>query len=237
MIFYPLYFKIKLFRNVLCFVGSVCAQPFVAPSARSAEDLGWKAGEVAPSPLAPRYTNPTFKTKPEAEEAKRVAQEELKRCQKIRLHQKALCNEKLLVNQCMGKVEKVLRERERLANQLVRTADHQIRIFTTQEKKKKSSVGRDLMPQKRGDISEKIAKSNKKLKVQEERKLQEQANVEAFNAKQIENEARKEKLAKEAAKRKADRQERQARYEKERREREEAQRRQAESNQKSGVLF
>lgn len=225
--------------SVVClsFAASVFAEPLITPSGPSAEALGWKAGEVAPSPLVPRYSDPTFKTKAEAIEAKQVAQAELKRCQKIRLHQKALCNEKFLVNQCMGKAEKVLRERERLANQLVRTADHQIRIFTAQEKKKQSSVGRDLMPQKRGDISAKVAESNHKLKVQEERKLQEFANEEAFNAKQAANEARKEKLTREAAKRQADRQERQARYEKERREREEAQRRQAESNQKSGVLF
>lgn len=217
----------------LSLAGSVMAGPLIAPSGPTPESLGWKAGEVAPSPLVPRYSDPRFKTKAEAINAKRVGEEELQRCAKIRLHQTALCNEKILVNQCMGKAEKVLRERERLANQLIRSADHQIRIFTTEERRKKGAVTRDLMPQKRGDISDKVEKSNQKIKAQTERKLQEQANVEAYDAKLAENEARKAKMMQEAEKRKADRAARQASYEKERQEREEAQRRQAENNQAS----
>ena len=90
---------------------------FVTP-----EELGWEAGVVAPSPLDPDYVDPEFKTLEEAEKAKAEGHT-------------YLCQKKVFVNDCIERAESVLYKRTRIANQLIRKADHQIRIFKSKERR------------------------------------------------------------------------------------------------------
>ena len=101
---------------------------FVTP-----EELGWEAGVVAPSPLDPDYVDPEFKTLEEAEKAKAIGEAELKRIQRLREGHTYLCQKRVFVNDCIERAESVLYKRTRIANQLIRKADHQIRIFKSKE--------------------------------------------------------------------------------------------------------
>lgn len=200
---------------------------FVTP-----EELGWEAGVVAPSPLVPEFENPQFKTIEEAERAKAIAEAELDRIEKLRKGHTYLCQKKVFVNDCIDRAETVLYKRTRIANQLIRTADHQIRIFKTKEHQS-SQAKEPSMPAKRGQVkdnSDKIAKQNA-------RQAQESANIAAYEAKMKEQEARRAELEQAAAERKAKREERRAAYEEERQKREQAQKAQEEQNKKGGLFF
>lgn len=217
------------------------AVPMAAFSTPTPEELGWEAGVVGPSPLKQRYTTPLFKTVDEAEQAKALADEELARVKKLREGQHYLCNQKIFVNSCINKAEKVLKERERFAEQLKRTADHQIRQIEINNHQKKAdpeppqptrrgevkTVKEASMPTKRGAVTEpKVT-----------RQAQEAANVEAFTNKQSEQEARKAKLQEEAKARQARREARQARYEADRKKREAAQENQGKEDSSAFPFF
>ena len=136
------------------------------------------------------------------------------------------------MNDCIDRAETVLYKRTRIANQLIRTADHQIRIFKTKERQS-SQAKEPSMPAKRGQVkdnSDKIAKQNA-------RQAQESANIAAYEAKMKEQEARRAELEQAAAERKAKREERRAAYEEERQKREQAQKAQEEQNKKGGLFF
>lgn len=213
-------------------VGCAIAAPsedvdFVTP-----EDLGWEAGVVAPSPLVPDYIDPEFKTLEEAEKAKAIGEAELARIQKLREGHNYLCQKKVFVNDCIDRAESVLYKRTRIANQLIRKADHEIRIFKSQERRAQGAQ-EPAMPAKRANIS----KNDDKIAKQNERKLQEGANIEAYEAKQQAQLERKAELEKAAAERKAKREARQAAYEAERQKRQEAQNKQDEQNKKGGLFF
>ncbi len=211
---------------------ALLAAPLVRSPLHEARALGWEAGVVAPSPIKERYANVKFKTRQEAEAAGRDAEAELARCAKIREYQRALCNEKVLVNRCMDQAEKVLRERERFASLLMRKSNHHVRIFKSEEKRARNNKPNNLMPAQRGDISTKVQESDKKLSVKAQRRLQEGVNLEARQEKIKENEARKARVLEEAKKRQADREARRARYEADRQKRQAAQKSQSEQKSK-----
>lgn len=214
----------------LFLLGMLLPVSMLAMGASTPEDLGWEAGVVAPSPLKSKYATPLFQTIEEVEQAKALADEELDRVKKLREGQHYLCNQKILVNSCINKAEKVLKDRERFAEQLKRTADHQIRQIKINNQQKKAdpeppqptrrgevkTVKEASMPTKRGVVSEPNVT----------RQDQEAANVEAFANKQSEQELRKEQLQQEAKARQERREARQARYEADRKKREAAQERQ-----------
>lgn len=199
---------------------------FVTP-----EELGWEAGVVAPSPLEPDFVDPEFKTLAEAEKAKAIGEAELKRIQRLREGHTYLCQKKVFVNDCIERAESVLYKRTRIANQLIRKADHQIRIFKSQERRSQAAQ-KPAMPAQRGSV-----KSNdEKIAKQSARQQQEQANVAAYEAKLKAQDERVAQLQKEAAKRKAKREARKAAYEAERQKREQAQKLQKENSQKEGLF-
>ena len=200
---------------------------FVTP-----EQLGWEAGVVAPSPLDPEYINPEFKTLEEAEKAKAIGEAELKRIEKLRAGHNYLCQKKIFVNDCIDRAEGVLFKRSRIANQLIRQADHQIRIFKSQERRDKAAQ-EPVMPAKRGEVKN----NDDKIAQQNARKAQEGANLAAYDEKLKAQEVRRDELEKAAAERKAKREARQAAYQAERKQREEAQKLQQEQNKKGGLLF
>ena len=196
---------------------------FVTP-----EELGWEAGVVAPSPLDPDYVDPEFKTLEEAEKAKAIGEAELKRIQRLREGHTYLCQKKVFVNDCIERAESVLYKRTRIANQLIRKADHQIRIFKSKERRAQAAQ-QPSMPAQRGSV-----KSNdEKISA---RQQQEQANVAAYEAKLKAQDERVAQLQKEAAERKAKREARKAAYEAERQKREQAQKLQKENSQKEGLF-
>lgn len=199
---------------------------FVTP-----EELGWEAGVVAPSPLEPDFVDPEFKTLAEAEKAKAIGEAELKRIQRLREGHTYLCQKKVFVNDCIERAESVLYKRTRIANQLIRKADHQIRIFKSQERRSQAAQ-KPAMPAQRGSV-----KSNdEKIAKQSARQQQEQANVAAYEAKLKAQDERVAQLQKEAAERKAKREARKAAYEAERQKREQAQKLQKENSQKEGLF-
>ena len=199
---------------------------FVTP-----EELGWEAGVVAPSPLEPDFVDPEFKTLAEAEKAKAIGEAELKRIQRLREGHTYLCQKKVFVNDCIERAESVLYKRTRIANQLIRKADHQIRIFKSQERRSQAAQEQS-MPAQRGSV-----KSNdEKIAKQSARQQQEQANVAAYEAKLKAQDERVAQLQKEAAERKAKREARKAAYEAERQKREQAQKLQKENSQKEGLF-
>ena len=152
----------------LFLLGMLLPVSMLAMGASTPEDLGWEAGVVAPSPLKSKYATPLFQTIEEVEQAKALADEELDRVKKLREGQHYLCNQKILVNSCINKAEKVLKDRERFAEQLKRTADHQIRQIKINNQQKKAdpeppqptrrgevkTVKEASMPTKRGVVSE-----------------------------------------------------------------------------------
>lgn len=199
---------------------------FVTP-----EELGWEAGVVAPSPLEPDFVDPEFKTLAEAEKAKAIGEAELKRIQRLREGHTYLCQKKVFVNDCIERAESVLYKRTRIANQLIRKADHQIRIFKSKERRSQAAQ-KPSMPAQRGSV-----KSNdEKIAKQSARQQQEQANVAAYEAKLKAQDERVAQLQKEAAERKAKREARKAAYEAERQKREQAQKLQKENSQKEGLF-
>ena len=199
---------------------------FVTP-----EELGWEAGVVAPSPLEPDFVDPEFKTLAEAEKAKAIGEAELKRIQRLREGHTYLCQKKVFVNDCIERAESVLYKSTRIANQLIRKADHQIRIFKSQERRSQAAQ-KPAMPAQRGSV-----KSNdEKIAKQSARQQQEQANVAAYEAKLKAQDERVAQLQKEAAERKAKREARKAAYEAERQKREQAQKLQKENSQKEGLF-
>lgn len=205
--------------------------------AKTPAELGWEAGVVAPSPLKPTWENKKLTTKSVAEKAKEQAREEIARIKKIRDGQRALCQEKIFVNACLNKAEDVLRDRERFANQLLRSADHQLRIFGWQEKKAQPKPSR-MMPKAKGDrdsISDEELKEMKRPVT--ERARQELANEKAFDEKQKAQEERRERLKAEAQKRKERREARRAEQEAEKKAREAAQQQQEAQKNKSSVFF
>lgn len=214
------------------FAGSLLAAPdedaeFVTP-----EELGWEAGVVAPSPLDPEYINPEFKTLEEAEKAKAIGEAELKRIEKLRAGHTYLCQKKIFVNDCIDRAETVLFKRSRIANQLIRQADHQIRIFKSQQRREKSARDQ-AMPAKRGSVKN----NDEKIARQDARRAQEGANLAAYDEKLKAQEVRKNELEAAAVERKAKREARQRAYEAERQKRQEAQKLQDEQNKKDGFLF
>jgi len=199
---------------------------FVTP-----EELGWEAGVVAPSPLDPDYVDPEFKTLAEAEKAKAIGEAELKRIQRLREGHTYLCQKKVFVNDCIERAESVLYKRTRIANQLIRKADHQIRIFKSKERRAQAAQ-QPSMPAQRASV-----KSNdEKIAKQSARQQQEQANEAAYEAKLKAQDERIAQLQKEAAERKAKREARKAAYEAERQKREQAQKLQKENSQKEGLF-
>lgn len=214
------------------FAGALLAAPdedaeFVTP-----EQLGWEAGVVAPSPLDPEYVNPEFKTLEEAEKAKAIGEAELKRIEKLRAGHTYLCQKKIFVNDCIDRAETVLFKRSRIANQLIRKADHQIRIFKSQERREKGAQDQ-AMPAKRGSVKN----NDDKIARQDARRAQEGANLAAYDEKLKAQEVRKSELEAAAAERKAKREVRQKAYEAERQKRVEAQKLQDEQNKKDGLFF
>lgn len=214
------------------FAGALLAAPdedaeFVTP-----EQLGWEAGVVAPSPLDPEYVNPEFKTLEEAEKAKAIGEAELKRIEKLRAGHTYLCQKKIFVNDCIDRAETVLFKRSRIANQLIRKADHQIRIFKSQERREKGAQDQ-AMPAKRGSVKN----NDDKIARQDARRAQEGANLAAYDEKLKAQEVRKSELEGAAAERKAKREARQKAYEAERQKRVEAQKLQDEQNKKDGLFF
>ena len=214
------------------FAGALLAAPdedaeFVTP-----EQLGWEAGVVAPSPLDPEYVNPEFKTLEEAEKAKAIGEAELKRIEKLRAGHTYLCQKKIFVNDCIDRAETVLFKRSRIANQLIRKADHQIRIFKSQERREKDAQDQ-AMPAKRGSVKN----NDDKIARQDARRAQEGANLAAYDEKLKAQEVRKSELEAAAAERKAKREARQKAYEAERQKRVEAQKLQDEQNKKDGLFF
>ncbi|HIU84843.1 MAG TPA: hypothetical protein IAC66_05725 [Candidatus Aphodousia gallistercoris] len=218
-------------------VGLCCSIGFSAQASSgnpTPEELGWEAGVVAPSPLLPRYSEPLFKTVQEGEEAKALAEEELQRIEKLRQGHRHLCGQKIFVNSCINKAEKVLKERERIAQQLIRTADHQIRMIQTQKRQAERNT-EPPQPAKRGQVQREVKEASmpaNRAGVTGEvtREEQEQANVQAYEAKQQEQAARKAELLKQAEARKAKREARQARYEEDMKKRAQAQQQQSEQS-------
>ena len=227
-----MYKKIVVGLISAALAGFVYAAPDEDAEFKTPEELGWEAGVVAPSPLDPEYIDPEFKTLEEAEKAKAIGEAELKRIEKLRAGHNYLCQKKIFVNDCIDRAEGVLFKRSRIANKLIRQADHQIRIFKTEERRAKAAQD-SPMPSKRATVKnndDKIAKQNAK-------KAQEGANQAAYDAKLQAQEARRAQLEKEAADRKAKREARQAAYEAERAKREQAQKIQEQQNQKGGLFF
>ena len=195
------------------------------------ESLGWEAGVVGPSPLDPDYIDPEFKTLEEAEKGKAIGEAELKRIQRLREGHTYLCQKKIFVNDCIDRAETVLYKRTRIANRLIRKADHQIRIFKSQQRQAEAAQG-PAMPAKRADVKN----VDEKIAAQNARKAQEGANQAAYDAKVKAAEERKAEMMKAAEERKAKREAKKAAYEAERQKREEAQKLQKEQAEK-GSFF
>lgn len=212
-------------------VGSAFAAPDEDAEFITPESLGWEAGVVGPSPLDPDYIDPEFKTLQEAEKAKAIGEAELKRIQRLREGHTYLCQKKIFVNDCIDRAETVLYKRTRIANQLIRKADHQIRIFKSQQRQADAAQG-PAMPAKRADVKS----ADEKIAAQNARKSQEQANQAAYDAKVKAAEDRKAEMLKAAEERKAKREAKKAAYEAERQKREQAQKLQQEQSQK-GSFF
>ena len=226
----------RIVRSVI-FTLSALAVMQAPAMAQTPEQLGWEAGVVAPSPLRGVWENKNLATKSLAQKAKVDAQAEIARVKKLRAAQKALCQEKIFVNACVNKAEKVLRDRERFANQLLRTADHELRMMSWNEKRAQPKP-EDLMPQKNAPAA---SVTDEELKAQgkrvTERARQEVANEKAFDEKQQAQAERKARLQAEAAERKARREARRAQHEADKKAREEAQRHQETKKDKSSVFF
>ncbi|MBO7173564.1 MAG: hypothetical protein J6V64_04425 [Burkholderiaceae bacterium] len=226
----------RIARSVI-FTLSALAVMQAPAMAQTPEQLGWEAGVVAPSPLRGVWENKKLATKSLAQKAKVDAQAEIARVKKLRAAQKALCQEKIFVNACVNKAEKVLRDRERFANQLLRTADHELRMMSWNEKRAQPKP-EDLMPQKNAPAA---SVTDQELKAQgkrvTERARQEVANEKAFDEKQQAQAERKARLQAEAAERKARREARRAQHEADKKAREEAQRHQETKKDKSSVFF
>lgn len=205
--------------------------------AQTPQELGWEAGVVAPSPLRPIWENKPLSTMSVAEKARAAAREELERVKKLRSAQKALCQEKIFVNACLNKAEEVLRDRQRFAAQLLRTADKEIRGFKIAEKVDKPQPSR-LMPKKKAEaqtITDEDLKAEGKRVT--ERARQELANERAFEEKQKAQDERRERLKAEAEKRKARREARRAEQEAKKKAQEAAQAHQDQQKNKSSVFF
>lgn len=210
-----------------------CVHSAVAQTQPTPEELGWEAGVVAPSPLSPKYDNPTFKTRQEAEDAKAIAQAELERIEKLRAGHMHLCQSKLFVNDCYDNAERVLQKRSRIARQLIRTADHQIRSFAVKERQAEGAKREARMPAKRAEVKQPVAETEQQKSA---RIAQEQANEQAYEAKVRAQEERVAKMQQEAQERKAQRLERQKAHEAELKERQAAQERQSQEQDK-GLFF
>lgn len=223
--------KIILGLLSACIAGSVIAAPDEDAEFITPESLGWEAGVVAPSPLDPDYIDPEFKTLEEAEQGKAIGEAELKRIERLRQGHTYLCQKKIFVNDCIDRAESVLYKRTRIANQLIRKANHQIRIFKSKQRQADGAQA-PAMPSKRGDIK----KTDEKVAAQNVRKAQEGANQAAYDEKVKAAEQRKAEMLKAAEERKAKREAKKAAYEAERQKREEAQKRQQEQSQKGGLF-
>ena len=178
-----MYKKIVVGLISAALAGFVYAAPDEDAEFKTPEELGWEAGVVAPSPLDPEYIDPEFKTLEEAEKAKAIGEAELKRIEKLRAGHNYLCQKKIFVNDCIDRAEGVLFKRSRIANKLIRQADHQIRIFKTEERRAKAAQD-SPMPAKRATVKnndDKIAKQNAK-------KAQEGANQAAYEAERAKRE-------------------------------------------------
>ena len=214
-------------------VALFCANSAFAQEQPSPEELGWEAGVVAPSPLSPKYDNPTFKTRQDAEDAKAIAEAELVRIEKLRAGHMHLCQSKLFVNDCYDSAERVLQKRSRIARQLIRTADHQIRTFAVKERQGEGAKRQERMPAKRADVKKPVTETQQQKNA---RIAQEQANEQAYKAKVQAQQERVAKMQQEAQERKAKRLERQKAHEAELKERQAAQDRQSQEQGK-GLFF
>lgn len=226
----------RIVRSVLITLSALALMQ--APAmAKTPKELGWEAGVVAPSPLRPVWENKKLAPKPVAQKAKADAQAEIARVKKLRAAQKALCQEKVFVNACMNKAEKVLRDRERFANQLLRSADHELRIMGWNEKRAQPKP-EQLMPKKNAPAArvtdEELKQQGKRVN---ERVRQEVANEKAFDEKQKAQAERRARLEAEAAERKARREARRAQQEADKKARQDAQRAQEMKKDKSSVFF
>jgi hypothetical protein len=226
----------RIVRSALITLSAIALMQ--APAlAQTPQELGWEAGVVAPSPLRGVWENQKLVTKSQAQKAKADAQAEIARVKKLRAGQKALCQEKIFVNACINKAEKVLRDRERFANQLLRTADHELRVMGWNEKRAQRKP-EQLMPKKNAEAA---TVTDEELKAQgkrvTERARQEVANEKAFEEKQKAQAERRARLEAEAAERKARREARRAQHEAQKKAREDAQRQQEAKKDKASVFF
>ena len=183
------------------------------------------------SAIVRRFGEEFFHALEEAEKGKAIGEAELKRIQRLREGHTYLCQKKIFVNDCIDRAETVLYKRTRIANRLIRKADHQIRIFQSQQRQADAAQG-PAMPAKRADVKN----VDEKIAAQNARKAQEGANQAAYDAKVKAAQERKAEMQKAAEERKAKREAKKAAYEAERQKREQAQKLQQEQSQK-GSFF